>query len=403
MFIVQCSIVVSHLSGPSRIPYRRNVAASMSLQQSLVSYRKEWEPVEIILIVHFHSLGETGAGVSRRDQADQHTIHIHLIAVRCSSTTESSAVGEFGIGCRIEGENITREAVLNGNRAAQVDDVDDVYAWPFELGHSAVRQAQRLVDAERLDIADQHGEKDVGAEVRHIFHGAGVKVECLALGTNETSVKKRQGIAANLHPLAPSFDTGDDVVWIHGLGLLPADARPDPDETVGRVRLQHTIVRYAVRKDVTDWDLESDGEDIEAGEHVSRRCFGTPRARDSAEVACIQINEIEDSFFVQLIRIVELAGDDPSAIRQVLDELINERLVEKTDGTAGRISGVITLEGAKTVDEPRPHRKQRGYRSHRRCVRCDARQYRPPGFDRRPQQPYCSTRSPATVVCAGVR
>src|SRR3989449_6840276 len=156
----------------------------------------------------------------------------------------------------------------------------------------------------------------------------------------------------NLHPLAPSFDTGDDVVWIHGLGLLPADARPDPDETVGRVRLQHTIVRYAVRKDVTDWDLESDGEDIEAGEHVSRRCFGTPRARDSAEVTCVQINEIEDSFFVQLIRIVELAGDYPSAIRQVLDELINERLVEKTDGTAGRISGVITLEGSKTVDEP---------------------------------------------------
>src|SRR5437667_380980 len=184
---VHCSMVISHLSGPSRIPYRRNVAASMSLQQSLVSYRKEWEPVEIILIVHFHSLGEPGTGVARRDQADQHTIHIHLIAVRCSSTTESSAVGEFGIGCRIERENITREAVLNGNRAAQVD----------------------------------------------------------------------------------------DVVWIQGLGLLPADARPDPNETVGRVRLQHTIVRYAVRKDVTDWDLESDGEDIEAGEHVSRRCFGT--------------------------------------------------------------------------------------------------------------------------------
>src|SRR5207249_10407163 len=349
---VHCSIVISHPSGPSRIPYRRNVAPSMPLHQSLVTYRKEWEPVEIVLTFHFHPLGAPGTGVARRDQADQHTIHIHLIAVRCSSTTESSAVGEFGIGCRIERENITREAVLNGNRAAQVDDVDDVHAWPFELGHSAVRQAQRLVDAERLDIADQHGEKDVGGEVRHIFHGAGVKVECLALGSNQTSVKEQQGIAANLHQFAHSFDTGDDVVWINGLGLLPADARPDPDETVGRVRLQHTIVRDAARKDLTDWDLESNGEDIEAGEHVSRRCFGTPRARDSAEVACIQINEIEDSFFVQLIRIVELAGDYPSAIRQVLDELINERLVEKTDGTAGRISGVITLEGSKTVDEP---------------------------------------------------
>src|SRR5439155_21193187 len=42
-----------------------------------------------------------------------------------------------------------------------------------------------------------------------------------------------------------------------------------------------------------------------------------------------------------------------------------------------------------------PHRKQRAYRIHRRCLRCDARKYRSPGFDRRPQQPYCSTRSPA--------
>src|SRR6266571_6252660 len=118
MFIVHCSIVISHLSGPSRIPYRRKVAASMSLQQSLVSDRKEWEPVEIILIVHFHSLGETGAGIARRDQADQHTIHIHLIAVRRSSTPKSSAVREFGVDCRIERENITREAVLNGDGAA---------------------------------------------------------------------------------------------------------------------------------------------------------------------------------------------------------------------------------------------------------------------------------------------
>src|SRR5438876_4394715 len=269
MFIVQCSIVISHLLRASRIPYRRNVAASMSLQQSLVSDRKEWEPVEIILIVHFHSLGETGAGVSRRDQADQHTIHIHLIAVRRSSTTKPSAVGEFGIGCRIERENITREAVLNGDRTAQVDDIDNVHTRPFELSHSAVRQTQRLIDAECVDIADQYREQDVGAEVRHIFHRAGMKIERLALGTNQTSVKEWQGIAANLHPFAHSFDTGDDVVGIHNLRLLPADARPNPDETVGRIRLQHAIVRDAARKDFTDWDLQSDGENIEAGEHVS--------------------------------------------------------------------------------------------------------------------------------------
>src|SRR5437867_13406185 len=107
---VHCSIVISHPSGPSRIPYRGNVAASMSLQQSLVSSRKEWEPVEIILIVQFHSLGEPGAGVARRDQADPHTTHIHPTAVRSSPTTESSSVGALGTRCRIERGNVTRDA-----------------------------------------------------------------------------------------------------------------------------------------------------------------------------------------------------------------------------------------------------------------------------------------------------
>src|SRR6266581_5200114 len=39
------------------------------------------------------------------------------------------------------------------------------------------------------------------------------------------------------------------------------------------------------------------------------------------------------------------------------------------------------------------HRKQRRYRSHHCCVCRDTRQYRAPEFDRRPKQPYCSTRS----------
>src|SRR2546427_2668239 len=58
-----------------------------------------------------------------------------------------------------------------------------------------------------------------------------------------------------------------------------------------------------------------------------------------------------------------------------------------------RQTDTISLVAAPVLGGP--HRKQRGYRSHRRWVRCDARQYRTPGFDRRPQQPYCSTRSRA--------
>ena len=66
----------------------------MSLQQALVSESQEWEPVEIILIIHFHPFSETGGRVTRGDQADQDTVHIDLIAVRRGPTAKAPAVGE---------------------------------------------------------------------------------------------------------------------------------------------------------------------------------------------------------------------------------------------------------------------------------------------------------------------
>ncbi len=102
-----------------RIPYGRHIDTSVSLQQTLVSDGEEWEPRQIVLIVDFHSFGETSTGITGSDQADEHTIHIDLIAVRRSSSTKLSAVGESRIDRGVDRENITGRAVFNGDRPAQ--------------------------------------------------------------------------------------------------------------------------------------------------------------------------------------------------------------------------------------------------------------------------------------------
>ncbi len=62
----------------------RNVDTTVPLEQTLVSRSQEREPVEIVLVVDFDAFGEAGSRVTRNDQADQHAVHIHLIAVRRS-------------------------------------------------------------------------------------------------------------------------------------------------------------------------------------------------------------------------------------------------------------------------------------------------------------------------------
>ena len=68
------------------------------------------------------------------------------------------------------------------------------------------------------------------------------------------------------------------------------------------------VVRDAVREDVGDRDFEGDREDVEAGEDVFAR--RAARARDAAEIVAVQVDQVEDSLLVELIGIVELAGDD---------------------------------------------------------------------------------------------
>ncbi len=81
-----------------------------------------------------------------------------------------------------------------------------------------------------------------------------------------------------------------------------------------------------------DRNFEGDREDVEAREHVFAR--RAARARDSAEIVRVQVDQVEDSLLVELIGIVELAGDDPAAVRQTVDEGVDERLIVETDFTA---------------------------------------------------------------------
>src|SRR5689334_4357236 len=71
-----------------------HVDSAMSLQQALMSRREERESIEVVLVVHLGAFGQTGGRIARDDQADQHRIHVHLIAVRSSATAEAPTVGE---------------------------------------------------------------------------------------------------------------------------------------------------------------------------------------------------------------------------------------------------------------------------------------------------------------------
>ena len=106
----------------------------------------------------------------------------------------------------------------------------------------------------------------------------------------------------------------------------------------------------AVGKDVGDRDLEGDREDVETGEDVLSRWAA--RAGDAAKIVPVQVDQVEDSLLIELIGVVELAGDDPPAVRKTVNEGVNKRLIVQTDFAARGISRVVTLERTEAVDEP---------------------------------------------------
>ena len=74
---------------------------------------------------------------------------------------------------------------------------------PLSVVDGRVGNAQRLVDAERLGVAHQHREQDVGAEVGHVVQRRAAQVERLTLRSDQAGVEERQGIAADLHVRRP--------------------------------------------------------------------------------------------------------------------------------------------------------------------------------------------------------
>src|SRR3989449_10767111 len=84
------------------IRYGRNVHATVPLEQTLVSRSQERAPVEKAFVVDFDAFGKTGGRVTRNVQADQHSVHIHLAAVRPRSAAKPPAVGTSRIDRRRE-------------------------------------------------------------------------------------------------------------------------------------------------------------------------------------------------------------------------------------------------------------------------------------------------------------
>ena len=182
------------------------------------------------------------------------------------------------------------------------------------------------------------------------FSGLRVQIQRLTLGADQAGVEQRQGVRPTCthrpDPFRPVMMLSD----VDGLRLLTADARPHAEQAVGRVGPERAVVRDAVREDVADRDFEGDREDIEAGEHVLAR--RAARAGDAAEIVAVQVDQIEDSLLIELIGIVELAGDDPPAVRQRMNVRVDERLIVETHFAAGGVAGVVALERTETVDEP---------------------------------------------------
>src|SRR5579864_957793 len=177
-----------------------------------------------------------------------------------------------------------------------------------------------------------------------------MQIKRLTLGPYQARVEERQGISADLHVVAGPLQAGDDVRGIHRLRLLTANARPHAQQAVRRVLKTRSVVWDAAREDIGHRHLDRDGEEIKASENVFAR--RPARARDAAEIVRVQVDQIEDPFLIELIRIVELPRDDPPAVGKLLNVAVDERLIVEPHFTARGSPGVVALEGSQLVDQP---------------------------------------------------
>ena len=180
---------------------------------------------------------------------------------------------------------------------------------------------------------------------------AGAQVERLTLRAHQAGVEERQRVATDLHAVAGSLEAGDDVVGIDGLRLPPADARPHAQQAVGRVRPELRRCagcRSGTRRSIgTSRAIEKTLKPVNTSLAGGRRAPGMP-----PRSSLLQVDQVEDPLLIELVGIVELAGDDPPAVRQSVDVGVDERLIVETHFAAGGIAGVVALERTETVDEP---------------------------------------------------
>ena len=176
-----------------------------------MGWGQEREPVEIVLVVDFDAFDEAGSRVTGHDQADQHAIHVHLIAVRRSPAAKRRPLGKLEL---IAASSVMTSPVkpsATGIGRPRLMALMMSKRGPLSVVTVVRRHAQGLVDAERLGVAHQHREQDVGAEVGHVVEHAAAQVERMTLRSDEAGVEQRQRIAANLHIRARTREAGDDV------------------------------------------------------------------------------------------------------------------------------------------------------------------------------------------------
>jgi hypothetical protein len=105
----------------------------------------------------------------------------------------------------------------------------------------------------------------------------------------------------------------------------------------------------AVGEEILDRHFEGNRENVEAGEHIL--AGGPAGTGQPPEVVPVQVDEIEDAFLVELIGVVELASDNPSAVGEGLHVGIDEGLIVEAHFAARRVPRVVPLERPEPVDE----------------------------------------------------
>src|SRR6185369_10401845 len=86
----------------------------------------EREAREEVFVVRLDALGQAGARIARRDEADQHTVDVDLMLVRRAAAAEAACARKGRIDGGVDREDVASSARIDRNRTSEVDGVDDV-------------------------------------------------------------------------------------------------------------------------------------------------------------------------------------------------------------------------------------------------------------------------------------